>query len=172
MKKIAIIPIFLMIIMGVALAYIQVTIEPLEVAVLPGESNTVDAIVSSDLENYQMDIECTVYAFDADGNYLGAKVNDAEDCPNSVSDVEIVFDDGSIEKEGFSGDNTEEITITLNSTVAEGTSYTYTVNAGSEARHATVIADVNVIPEFSTLTALTALVGTGIVFGFLRRKNK
>lgn len=171
MKKIAIIPIFLMIAMGVALAFIQITIEPLEVAILPGESNTVSAIVNSDLDDYQMDIECTIYSFDADGNFLGAKINDAEDCPDSIVDVEIVFDDGSIEKEGLSGDNTEEITITLDSSVAEGTSYTYTVNAGSEARHATVIADVNVIPEFSTLAALAALAGSGIVFVYLR-KNK
>ncbi len=170
MKKQFLIPALLIAVMGVAFAYISIAVSPSQIEILPGESSIVTATVTSN-ENYDMSIDCEINEFSEDGTFLGTVINDAEGCEESPADIKVTFANGGILLESLSNDTSEELTVTLDSSVEEGRTYKYKVRAGDEYSEASVTADVNVIPEFSTLAALTALLGTGVVFIFLRRKH-
>ena len=164
MKKLGILTIFIIAVLATtALSYIVITIDPWELELMPGNSDTITATVTSD-ELYDITILCDIDKYDSGGSYLETITNGASDCGGTP---EIIIEDEVGDESGID----YGIDISLSPSVDDTYTYRYTVGALGDYTVGAVTADVNTIPEFSAITAGIALGGAGLAFWRLRRRK-
>ena len=173
MKKLGILTIFIIAVLATtALSYIVITIDPWELELMPGNSDTITATVTSD-ELYDITILCDIDKYDSGGSYLETITNGASDC-GGTPEIIIELSGGGVIIEDEVGDESGidyGIDISLSPSVDDTYTYRYTVGALGDYTVGAVTADVNTIPEFSAITAGIALGGAGLAFWRLRRRK-
>jgi len=164
-------PLFVAFLMLVApaYAYITATISDPEITLLPGESAELTLTIDSN-ENYTAGILCLIEKYDSNGTFIGNVSDDATGCIGG-SGVTIEFTDGDRRHQNQSGDTVHTFIVSLDESVEPGYTYRYSIGGKNSYSVGGVTADVDVVPEFGTITAALALGGAGLTYLRLKRKQ-
>lgn len=177
MKKLFTLFIVVLMLVAPVYAYIIITVSDPEIDLLPGESAELTATIDSN-EQYNLRILCDIDKYDSSGNFIETVGNEADGCDYGDyaddainSGVTVEFTDGTVIHPDQSGDTTHDYVVILDQGVEPGYEYRYIIGAKNSYSGGAVTADINVVPEFGTITAAIALGGAGLTYWRLRRKQ-